>query len=169
MFKHFFVTISFLIFINFHAHAENIAIVDVNFLINNSKAGKFIQKNLTADNKKIVEDLKKKETNLINRFKRRGYIISKVESIDSLNYIKNLTKRNLKKILSLKKGISRLNLNNLHEIITLEKLNDIRVNLINLNNKDENFKYHYFKIAKNLIYTLVGNELMMQKSGINHN
>ena len=70
MFKHFLVTISFLFFINFHAHAENIAIVDVNFLINNSKAGKFIQKNLTADNKKIVEELKKKETNLINEEKK---------------------------------------------------------------------------------------------------
>jgi len=108
----------------------------------------------------------KKETNLINKFKKKGYIISKVESNDSLNYIKNLTQRNLKKILKLKR-ISRLNLNNLHETISLEKLNDVRVNLINLNNKDNNFRYHYFKIAKNLIYTLVGNELMMQKS-INH-
>ena len=39
----------------------------------------------------------KKETNLINKFKKKGYIISKVESNDSLNYIKNLTQRNLKK------------------------------------------------------------------------
>ena len=108
----------------------------------------------------------KKEIDLSNKFKKKGYIISKVEDIDSLKYIKKITIKNLNKILGLKRNLN-LNLNNLHKIIKIQNLNDIRVNLINLNNRDKNFKYHYFKIAKKLIYTLVGNELMMQKS-INH-
>jgi len=108
----------------------------------------------------------KKEIILSNKFKKTGYIISKVKDIKSLNYIKELTIKNLKKLLKMKKSY-KLNLNNLHKIIDQENLNDVRVNLINLNNNDSNFRYHYFKTAKNLIYTLVGNELMMQKN-INH-
>jgi sporadic carbohydrate cluster 2OG-Fe(II) oxygenase len=105
----------------------------------------------------------KKEINLSNKFKSKGYIISKVQDIKSLNYIKEITINNLKKILKLKKS-HEINLNNFHEMIDQESLNDVRVNLINLNNKDDNFRYHYFKTAKDLIYILAGNELMMQKS-----
>lgn len=110
--------------------------------------------------------LEKHEISLSNKFKKKGYIISKVENTNSLAYIKNLTIKNLKKIIGYK-SLSKFNLNNLHKKVSLENLNDIRVNLINLNNKDSDFRYHYFNTAKKMIYTLVGNELMMQKS-INH-
>ena len=60
---------SFFIF-SLSASAQNIAIVDVNFLINNSKAGKFIQKNLNDDNNKIIESLKEQEKNLIDQEKK---------------------------------------------------------------------------------------------------
>ena len=69
MLKKLLLVFSFFIF-SLSACAQNIAIVDVNFLINNSKAGKFIQKNLNDDNNKIIESLKKQEKNLIDQEKK---------------------------------------------------------------------------------------------------
>ena len=138
MFKHFFVIISFLFFFNFNAYAENIAIVDVNFLINNSKAGKFIQKNLTADNKKIVEDLKKKETNLINEEKKlitQKNVLSEEEFKKKIQeHREKISKHNAEKKNKLEslnqkkaKGVSNL-LKNLNDILVLySKDNDIEL------------------------------------------
>ena len=60
----------FIFFFLLHSHFKNITIVDVNFLIQNSKAGKFIQKTLNDDNKKIIEELNKKGNELKNEEKR---------------------------------------------------------------------------------------------------
>tara|TARA_Y100000389_G_scaffold197731_1_gene232867 strand:- start:2591 stop:3385 length:795 start_codon:yes stop_codon:yes gene_type:complete len=110
--------------------------------------------------------INEEESRLSNKFKNKGYLIAKVYDLKSLDYIKDQTIKNLKKILGLKKSF-KLNLNKLHTVISQKKLNEVRLSLININNKDSNFKFHYFKIAKDLIYTIVGNELMMQKN-INH-
>ena len=57
-------------FFCFPVYAENIGIVDVAFLINNSKAGKFIQKTLKDENTKVIENLKKKKS--ILRIKKKN-------------------------------------------------------------------------------------------------
>ena len=105
--------------------------------------------------------LDEKETKISNDFINKGYIIGKIKNKVSLNYIRDLTIKNLKKILNTKKNI---NLNKLHKLIPINELNSKRVKLIYLNNKDKNFRFHYFNIAKEFIYLLAGNELMMQKN-----
>ena len=107
--------------------------------------------------------LDKKEIEISKKFKKEGYIISKINNKKSLNYIKNLINYNLKKILRIKNK-SSVNLNNIHLLINKENLNEIRVNLISAINKDKNFRFHYFSLAKEFIYILTGNELMMQKN-----
>ena len=57
-------------FFTTQSFSKNITIVDVNFLIQNSKAGKFIQKTLNDDNKKIIEELNKKGNELKNEEKK---------------------------------------------------------------------------------------------------
>ena len=153
MLKNFLITISFLFLINFQAYAENIAIVDVNFLINNSKAGKFIQKNLNAENKKIVEDLKKKETNLINEEKKlitQKNVLSEEEFKKKIQeHREKISKHNLEKKNKLEslnqkkaKGVSNL-LKNLNDILVLyskdnniELIVDKKYTILTKNEKD---------------------------------
>ena len=102
--------------------------------------------------------LTNKENQLSKKFIKQGYIISKVEKKKSLEYILNLTKKSIYKII--KKKIH--NLNTLHNYVDVKDLNDLRVELIHNINKDQKFRFHYFSLTSGLINTLVGNELMMQ-------
>ena len=96
-----------------------------------------------------------------HKFLSKGYIISKVESRNSLEYIHQLIDKKINKILMNKK---KINLNFLHKYINTIRLNDFRVELISELNKDQELRYHYFNIARPSIYNLAGNELMMQKN-----
>ncbi len=104
--------------------------------------------------------LEKTESKKINNFLNKGYLIKKTESKKSLNYIKNFIKRTSCKILKVKK----INLNNVHKLIKKENLNEFRLAIIKAMSKDNYIRYHYFNLAKNNLYVLVGNELMMQKN-----
>lgn len=94
-------------------------------------------------------------------FLNKGYIISKVENISSLKYISSLIVKTVNK--QIKENIF-LDLNKIHKKISIEELNNFRLNLINKINKDKFLRYHYFNIAREALYILAGNELMMQKN-----
>ena len=104
--------------------------------------------------------LNKKEQKKTKVFLEKGYIISKVESISSLKYISSLISNAIDQ--QLKKKL--INLNKIHEKITIEELNNFRLGIINKINKDKLLRYHYFNIAREALYILAGNELMMQKN-----
>jgi sporadic carbohydrate cluster 2OG-Fe(II) oxygenase len=94
-------------------------------------------------------------------FLNKGYIISKVENMSSLKYISSLIVKTVNK--QIKENIF-LDLNKIHKKISIEELNNFRLNLINKINKDKFLRYHYFNIAREALYILAGNELMMQKN-----
>lgn len=108
-----------------------------------------------------MEFFNKKEKNISKKFKSNGFIISKTESYKSLSYIKSKIIKVIKKKLRTNLNI---NLNHFHKIITADELNDIRIYIINNLNADKTIRYHYFNIAKEKLFCLVGNELMMQKN-----
>jgi sporadic carbohydrate cluster 2OG-Fe(II) oxygenase len=105
--------------------------------------------------------LNKEEKKKTKIFLETGYIISKVENISSLKYISSLISKSINQLL--KKKIS-LNLNKTHQKISMEELNNFRLGIINKINKDKLLRYHYFNIAREALYVLAGNELMMQKN-----
>jgi sporadic carbohydrate cluster 2OG-Fe(II) oxygenase len=105
--------------------------------------------------------LNKEEKKKTKIFLENGYIISKVENISSLKYISSLISKSINQ--QLKKKIS-LNLNKTHQKISIEELNNFRLGIINKINKDKLLRYHYFNIAREALYVLAGNELMMQKN-----
>ncbi len=107
--------------------------------------------------------LKKNEQKLINTFLKRGYLIGKVENKDSLNYIEQLIKKSLFKLDRFKER-KKIVLNNFHKINKVNDLNKERVSIINLINSDKKFRLNYFNLAREHLYTLAGNELMMQKN-----
>jgi sporadic carbohydrate cluster 2OG-Fe(II) oxygenase len=106
----------------------------------------------------FLNNVEKKKTKV---FLEKGYLISKVENMSSLKYLSSLIIKIVGQNLKKKKI---LNLNKIHEKISIEELNNFRLSIINKINKDRLLRYHYFNIAREAIYTLTGNELMMQKN-----
>jgi sporadic carbohydrate cluster 2OG-Fe(II) oxygenase len=104
--------------------------------------------------------LNKKEKKKTKAFLEKGFIISKVESMSSLKYISLLISNAINQ--QVKKKL--VNLNKIHEKISIEELNNFRLGIINKINKDKLLRYHYFNIAREALYILAGNELMMQKN-----
>jgi len=94
-------------------------------------------------------------------FLDKGYIISKVENISSLKYISSLITKSVNQ--QIKENVF-LDLNKIHKKISIQELNNFRLTIINKINKDKLLRYHYFNIAREALYILAGNELMMQKN-----
>ena len=94
-------------------------------------------------------------------FLDKGYIISKVENISSLKYISSLITKSVNQ--QIKENVF-LDLNTIHKKISIQELNNFRLTIINKINKDKLLRYHYFNIAREALYILAGNELMMQKN-----
>jgi sporadic carbohydrate cluster 2OG-Fe(II) oxygenase len=94
-------------------------------------------------------------------FLDKGYIIAKVENMSSLKYISSLITKSVKQ--QINQNIF-LDLNTIHKKISIEELNNFRLTIINKINKDKFLRYHYFNIAREALYILAGNELMMQKN-----
>lgn len=94
-------------------------------------------------------------------FLDKGYIISKVENKSSLKYISSLITKSVNQ--QIKENVF-LDLNTIHKKISIEELNNFRLAIINKINKDKLLRYHYFNIAREALYILAGNELMMQKN-----
>ena len=99
----------------------------------------------------------KKEKIISDLFIKNGYFIGQTEDIDSKNQITRLIKRKLHKVI--KKNIS---FDRLYTKIGKNNINDLRLFIYNEMNKDKKLHSNYFKIARNALYSLAGNELMMQ-------
>ena len=105
--------------------------------------------------------LKAYEKKITSNFLNKGYFINKIENKKSLNYISDLILKKIYEITKLKKR--KLNLNNFHKLINVTELNDIRLELIKTIANDKKFNLNYFNLARNHLYILAGNELMMQR------
>lgn len=107
-------------------------------------------------------------TNLENNFNKKGYIITKTKEQNALSYLQEKVlnfilssdknaKQSFKKYKNIKDYFS-----NLHKYVPLNKLNNLRVNIIKKMNRDEIFREKYYLVAKETLDQLVGNELAMQ-------
>lgn len=100
------------------------------------------------------------EIKITKKFLEKGYLISKSENIKSLRFIKELVIKYSCKILKKK----NINLNEIHKYLKISELNDFRLEIISKINNTNFISNHYFNNGRKLIYTLVGNELMMQNN-----
>jgi sporadic carbohydrate cluster 2OG-Fe(II) oxygenase len=105
---------------------------------------------------------------LENDFQKNGYIVSKTKEQKALSYLQEKilnfvlssdknAKQNFKKYKNIKEYFS-----NLHKHVALNKLNNLRVNVIKKMNRDKKFRENYYLVAKEGLDQLVGNELAMQ-------
>jgi sporadic carbohydrate cluster 2OG-Fe(II) oxygenase len=104
------------------------------------------------------------EIKISDEFKKNGFIIRDAANKDSLNWIQSKFISLIKKKYKFKKKFTNTEiLNSFHKIVSKSNLNSFRLNIYESINKDPNFKYHYFQVAKPFIETIAGNELAMQK------
>jgi sporadic carbohydrate cluster 2OG-Fe(II) oxygenase len=106
--------------------------------------------------------LNNEEKKISKEFLDKGYIIRKVSNKKSLEYITLLIKKSIQLVLKNKKH--SIDLDKFHNLVSIEELNQVRLGIINNMNEDKNLRFHYFNLARDLIYILSGNELMMQKN-----
>ena len=102
-----------------------------------------------------MDFLSKNEKILENEFINQGFIIREAASKGALNKIQKFAIDML-----IKKGGDSLN--NAHECIGINELNDFRLDVINEINAQSWLREAYYQIAKPYLDILVGNELAMQ-------
>ena len=121
-----------------YSKADEIAVVDVNFIMKESVAGKHITSLIQKENQKISDDFKKKEKNLIDEEKKlisQKNVLDEKEFKDKAKKLTekiNLYKKEKKKILDnlskkKTKGLSKL-IQNLNEVlVNYSKENSIKL------------------------------------------
>jgi sporadic carbohydrate cluster 2OG-Fe(II) oxygenase len=102
-----------------------------------------------------MDFLSKNEKILEDEFVDQGYIIREAANKDALIKIQEFVIGMLSK-----KGVDRLD--NTHENIDINELNDFRLDVIKEINAQSWLREAYYQIAKPYLDTLVGNELAMQ-------
>ena len=111
---------------------------------------------------KMSKYLTEIEKNISKEFIDNGYIIKKITDEKSLEKIRHKVFQ-LSLISNNKNKNENHWLNNIHELLSKNELNNYRLNIINNINSDEIFKKLYYEISKTYLEILVGNELTMQK------
>jgi len=107
---------------------------------------------LSANEKKITEE-----------FLHQGYIIRPIKNRKALDWIRSCFVKYSKIFLNYHKEVEdKLWLNQIHECLSVDKLNEFRLEMINRINTEERFRLCYFKLARQWLECLVGNELAMQ-------
>ena len=109
--------------------------------------------------------LEKEENELSKKFLKDGYVILKQKNLIHLEYIRDIVIKKSSEILNVdipSNEDSDFFLNNIHKKVKIKSLNNFRLEIIKHINDDKNFKKNYFYSAKQLLFTLVGNELAMQ-------
>ena len=108
--------------------------------------------------------LNKFEIEQSRNFIEKGYLISEIQEKESLKYISdffvNVTSSYSENIKINENFLDTLN--EIHNKISIEELNNFRLYIIDSMAKDKNFREHYYYISKNLLDIVVGNELAMQ-------
>lgn len=103
------------------------------------------------------------ELKLTEEFLANGYVIPEVDDREALDAIRD----HVVAIVAEKLGCEIPDdpgtfLNSVHEILPVDDLNDVRLHTYRTMNEAEWFRPTYFKLARNTLRSLVGNELAMQ-------
>ncbi|AAS70765.1 2OG-Fe(II) oxygenase [Leptospira interrogans] len=107
--------------------------------------------------------LSESEQQITDEYIRNGYTIQKAADINSLDWIRENIANIVRDILGLsKEETSDILLNQIHKKVSVSDLNSFRLKVIQSMNSLADFRYHYYRVAKPYLETLVGNELSMQ-------
>lgn len=104
-----------------------------------------------------------KDNKDVKNYLNKGYIIKNIKDIKSLDYIRKVFLKEIYKIFPRQKNESaEYVFNNIHKRVKIKNLNEFRLKIFNNINKNEKFKISYYKLSKEFLDNIVGNELVMQ-------
>ncbi len=98
---------------------------------------------------------------LQKKFFKDGYIITEVENLKNLNYLKSYIHKKTNSIIK-----TKTSLQSFHKNIQKNKINEIRMTLANEINKNAWVRPLFYDLGKRNLGNLVGNELSMQNKAI---
>jgi len=108
--------------------------------------------------------LSDEERKLNQDFLDRGYVIVDVEDREILENIQQRAAQLAADHLNISlEGTAQVFLDNIHQYVSVEKLNGLRLAVIQGLNADPDIRRKYFLLARHTIECLVGNELAMQR------
>jgi sporadic carbohydrate cluster 2OG-Fe(II) oxygenase len=106
--------------------------------------------------------LNENEKSLSARFQEKGYVISTIKDNKLFERIVQIIINYTKESVGGCWKNNGLNLNEIHKLVEIENLNELRLNIINKINSNNLFRKWYFESAREELEILVGNELAMQ-------
>jgi sporadic carbohydrate cluster 2OG-Fe(II) oxygenase len=111
----------------------------------------------------LINDFTDNENTIVNKFIENGFIIEKCSNLDGLHEMREYIFTEMKKNFNFNfpKDIDET-FNNLHLFIHQDKINEIRMFLYSKINEQKWLRPTFFSFAKDLIETLISNELVMQ-------
>ena len=99
--------------------------------------------------------INEKENKIGKEFIDKGYIIFDIENEQSFNHILSHFDEDLIRHNFPKENIIK-NLNNTHNFIPIDDLNNFRLNIINSIKENKNFRLNYYNLAKKHLDIIVG-------------
>ena len=108
--------------------------------------------------------LSKEDSNLAQTFLRDGYVVQPAENQEGLDRLRQSLVKSICEHLGLNPPPDETHfLDNIHQHISSENLNEVRLKIFNDLNKLPGIKSTYYSLARETLNVLVGNELAMQK------
>lgn len=98
---------------------------------------------------------------LQRNFIKNGYVITEIEDLKNLDFLKKYVKKQTNLIIE-----TKTTLKDFHKKIELNEINNIRMTLANKINKNSWVRPLFYNLGKNKLSDLVGNELSMQNKAI---
>jgi sporadic carbohydrate cluster 2OG-Fe(II) oxygenase len=103
------------------------------------------------------------ENALAREFMTKGYVIKPVVCFEALSDIRDTFCRLAADYLGMDTPKDSMNfLNQIHKLVSVEKLNEFRLAMIRGINSCDRFRIWYFQVVRSYLHTIVGNELAMQ-------
>ncbi len=107
--------------------------------------------------------LSNNEKKISEMYLKKGFVLHNINNLEDLHWIRNayleIIQKNIPKIK--KKNNSNV-FDNIHKYIKSSKLNTFRLDVINQIHKKKDFREKFYKISKELVDIIVGNEVAMQ-------
>ena len=103
------------------------------------------------------------EKKLTKEYLEKGYIIRTIDDVEALDWIRNQFACLIIEALPEVEGVETKDLlNDIHKYVPVSDLNNFRLKIIQKINSINGFREMYFRVARNYLDILVGNELAMQ-------
>ncbi len=107
--------------------------------------------------------LTKKDKKISSEFEKKGYLIKDIDDLVSLNKIRKILLKLIKKNVKINSiAKDEVILNNIHKKIKTNQINNVRLKIINEINKNKDLRKLYYNVARTFLDVLIGNELAMQ-------